>query len=276
MLRRSTRDRLVTAAVRAAGEPDGARSPPWITFISPPPDPAAAVRCRPPRRRVATSSAAARHLVARAHRWAVTDQPFADLDELLALAGLPGASRRRRPTPCCGRLVDVARHRRAGAADRAAAAAARGCWRSSGAAGAPTIDGSFEELIGAAWLAIHAYRTDAAAAAGRRQPRARRQLPGVHRAAAGGARRPRSSSIRTPSTRRRPCRAVVVRGAGDAAGARPGRRGSTRQRPRPRPRPAALSARRPASPPSARSRPAPIRNHRDRTAARLRACALVA
>ena len=95
------------------------------------------------------------HLVARARRWGVTDEPFADLQELLVLAGfgLPPSA----PTnEVLGRLVEVAHDDEL--AERVVlerllpgllAIVRR----------RPALDahGSLEELIGAACLAIHAY-----------------------------------------------------------------------------------------------------------------------
>jgi hypothetical protein len=95
--------------------------------------------------------------VARARSWRVTDEPFGDLDELLLLLGYHTAH-----TPACNerllRVVEIGRW------DELAArvvlqrvlpgllAVIRRRRRSH--------DGSFEELVGAAWLAIRACRTD--------------------------------------------------------------------------------------------------------------------
>ena len=95
--------------------------------------------------------------VARARSWRVADEPFEDLDELLLLLGYRAAH-----TPVCNerllRVVEIGRF------DDLAArvvlqrvlpgllAVIRGRRRSH--------DGSFEELVGAAWLAIRACRTD--------------------------------------------------------------------------------------------------------------------
>jgi len=93
----------------------------------------------------------------RARQWDVTDQPFDDLDQLLVLAG-----HRVTPTPATdavlGALVEVGR------SDELATrvvlqrmlpgllAIVRKRRR------VDAIDGSFEELLGAAWLVIRAYR----------------------------------------------------------------------------------------------------------------------
>ena len=200
-------------------------------------------------------------------------QPFSDLGELLVLAGF---GRRRQPRPtrscgasstsptttswpsgsCCERLLPgllaivrkrppVRSARVAGGADR------RGLPRH------PRL------------------RHGTAAASGRRQPRARRRLPGVHRAAAaavgvGGVHR--SPRPRRDAGRRRDVRR---RGAGPAAGRGaelPGidqcdldlfrallRHGS----------PSIVAAERKVTTRT-------IRNHRDRTAARIRQVALAA
>ena len=94
-------------------------------------------------------------VVARARAWGVTNSPFADLDELLALAG-HGTARSPEANAVLGRLVDVAR------VDELASRVVvqrllpglLAIVRRRGA------DGGFEELIGAAWLAIRSYRTD--------------------------------------------------------------------------------------------------------------------
>ncbi|MGH9272387.1 MAG: hypothetical protein ACRDZ2_14055 [Ilumatobacteraceae bacterium] len=99
-------------------------------------------------------------LVERARRWQVTDDRFDDLDGLLGLAGhhvdaSPAADH------VLGRLVGIARH------DELAArvvlqrmmpgllAVVRRRHR------ADDVDSSFEQLIGAAWLVIQAYQPDA-------------------------------------------------------------------------------------------------------------------
>jgi hypothetical protein len=94
-------------------------------------------------------------VVARARSWGVTTAPFADLDELLGLAGHRTA-RTPEANAVLGRLVDVAR------VDELASRLVLqrllpgllAIVRRRGP------DGGFEELIGAAWLAIRAYRTD--------------------------------------------------------------------------------------------------------------------
>lgn len=92
-----------------------------------------------------------------ARRWQVTDQPFDDLDELLVLAGHRVAPTRAADA-VLGALVEIGRD------DELATRvvlqrilpgllAIVRKWRRI-----DTIDGSFEELLGAAWLVIHAYR----------------------------------------------------------------------------------------------------------------------
>ena len=94
-------------------------------------------------------------VVARARSWGVTNVPFADLDQLLALAG-HGTARTPEANAVLGRLVDVAR------VDELASRVVvqrllpglLAIVRRRGP------NGGFEELIGAAWLAIRSYRTD--------------------------------------------------------------------------------------------------------------------
>jgi hypothetical protein len=94
-------------------------------------------------------------VVARARSWGVTSVPFADLDELLALAG-HGTARTPEANAVLGRLVDAAR------VDELASRVVvqrllpglLAIVRRSGP------NGGFEELLGAAWLAIRSYRTD--------------------------------------------------------------------------------------------------------------------
>jgi DNA-directed RNA polymerase specialized sigma24 family protein len=93
--------------------------------------------------------------VTRARAWGVTDRPFADLDELLALAGHHTA-RTAEANAVLGRLVEAAH------ADELASRIVLqrllpgllAIVRRRGP------DGQFEELIGAAWLAIRSYRTE--------------------------------------------------------------------------------------------------------------------
>ena len=94
-------------------------------------------------------------VVARARSWGVTGRPFADLDGLLALAG-HGTARTPEANDVLGRLVDAAR-----VDDLASRVVLQrllpgllAMVRRRG------HDGAFEELIGAAWLAIRSYRTD--------------------------------------------------------------------------------------------------------------------
>ena len=98
------------------------------------------------------------HLVARARRWSVTDQPFDDLDVLLTLAG-----HLAEPTAAAddvlGRLVGVAR-----TDDLASRIVLQrllpGLLAIVRRRQSADIDGSFEQLIGATWLVIHAYQPD--------------------------------------------------------------------------------------------------------------------
>jgi hypothetical protein len=95
------------------------------------------------------------HIVARARSWRATSTPFADLGELLALAGHRTA-RTREANAVLGRLVDAAR------TDELASRvviqrllpALLAIVRRRGSRN------GLEELIGAAWLAIRSYRTD--------------------------------------------------------------------------------------------------------------------
>ena len=122
------------------------------------------------------------------------------------------------------RLVDVGPSRRAGGAGRAAAHPARAARRVARrrAARRPT---AFEDARRCGVDDDPRRPQPARTRAGRRQPRPRRRLPGVHRAAAGGGRRPRSPSIRGRSTRTPAVDADrAVRGAGHAARRRPRRR----------------------------------------------------
>jgi hypothetical protein len=94
-------------------------------------------------------------VVARARRWGVTDRPFADLDGLLALAG-HGTARTPEANEVLGRLVDAA---------RVDELASRVVLQRLLPGLLATVrrrghDGAFEELFGAAWLAIRSYRTD--------------------------------------------------------------------------------------------------------------------
>ena len=94
-------------------------------------------------------------VVARARSWRVTDRVFADLDELLALAG-HRTERTAEANAVLGRLVD------AGRVDQLASRVVLqrllpgllAIVRRRGP------EGELEELIGAAWLAIRTYRTD--------------------------------------------------------------------------------------------------------------------
>jgi DNA-directed RNA polymerase specialized sigma24 family protein len=94
-------------------------------------------------------------VVARARAWGVTERPFVDLDGLLALAG-HGTARTPEANAVLGRLVDIAR------GDELASRVVLqrllpgllAVVRRRGA------DGAFEELIGAAWLAVRTYPTD--------------------------------------------------------------------------------------------------------------------
>jgi DNA-directed RNA polymerase specialized sigma24 family protein len=124
-------------------------------------------RPRRPKRRTRTRRLSARldrewellrsrtRAVARARSWGVTDRVFADLDELLALAG-HGTERTAEANAVLGRLVD------AGRVDQLASRVVLqrllpGLLATVRRRGP---DGELEELIGAAWLAIRAYRTD--------------------------------------------------------------------------------------------------------------------
>ena len=96
--------------------------------------------------------------MARARSWGVTDRPFADLDELLTLAGYR-RRRRRLANDVLARLVAVARHDDLADADRAAppapgllaAARRHRAWDDD--------EAGLEELIGAVWLTIVSCRT---------------------------------------------------------------------------------------------------------------------
>ncbi len=98
------------------------------------------------------------HLVERARRWSVTDQSFDDLDALLTLAG-----HLVEPTAAAdgvlGRLVGVAR-----TDDLASRIVLQrllpGLLAIVRRRQSPDVDGSFEQLIGATWLVIHAYQPD--------------------------------------------------------------------------------------------------------------------
>jgi hypothetical protein len=94
-------------------------------------------------------------VVTRARSWRVTDRPFADLDELLALAGHRTA-RTVEANAVLGRLVDVGR------VDELASRVVlqRLLPGLLAIVRRRRPDGEFEELIGAAWLAIRSYRTD--------------------------------------------------------------------------------------------------------------------
>ena len=94
-------------------------------------------------------------MVARARSWRVTDRLFADLDELLALAG-HRTDRTAEANAVLGRLIE------AGRVDELASRVVLqrllpGLLATVRRRGP---DGELEELIGAAWLAIRAYRTD--------------------------------------------------------------------------------------------------------------------
>ena len=217
----------------------------------PPPSPPPARRPRPLRCPPASTASGTllrsrARVVARARSWGVTSRPFADLDELLALAG-HGTARTPRPTPCS----DGSSTSPASTSWRPGwwcSDSSRDCWRSSGGVG-PTA--SFEELIGAAWLAIRAYRTD------RRPERIAANL--VHDAAyaafiapqaaalgVGGRDRPAAVRGHARRGRRR-----LVRGA-----RHPARRGPRGRAARPRTSNSCATscgwARRRSSPPSAR------------------------
>lgn len=100
------------------------------------------LRCRP-------------HLIARARTWDVTSAPFSDLAELLALAGHRTA-RTPEANAVLGRLVEVAREDDLASrlvVQRLLPALLAIVRRRRSRTG-------LEELIGAAWLAIRAYRTD--------------------------------------------------------------------------------------------------------------------
>ena len=97
-------------------------------------------------------------VVAEARRWGVTDQPFANLDELLVLAGY-GMAPSAPANDVLRRLVDVAHH------DELAARVVLqrlmpGLLAIVRRRRDADADGSFEELVGAACLAIHAYCTE--------------------------------------------------------------------------------------------------------------------
>ena len=131
-----------------------------------------------------------------------------------------------------------------------------GCWPSS-ASGRRRRRARVARGAGRRGLAGHpCLRHGAAAAAGRRQPRARRQLPGVHRAAAAavGVRGVhRSPRPRRDAGRRR---GVLRRGAGPAAGRGPSCRVSISAISTCSARWSVTGLRR-SSPPNARSRRAP-------------------
>jgi hypothetical protein len=93
--------------------------------------------------------------VARARAWRVTDRVFADLDELLALAG-HRTERTAEANAVLGRLVD------AGRVDQLASRVVlqRMLPGLLAAVRRQGPDGDLDELIGAAWLAIRSYRTD--------------------------------------------------------------------------------------------------------------------
>jgi hypothetical protein len=99
-----------------------------------------------------------RPLLERARRWRATDQHFDDLEELLVLAG-----HHVEPTAAAdavlGRLVWAAR------SDHLAARVVLqrmlpGLLAIVRRRRSADVDGSFEQLLGAAWLVIHAYRPD--------------------------------------------------------------------------------------------------------------------
>jgi hypothetical protein len=94
-------------------------------------------------------------VVARARTWGVTSRPFADLDELLALAG-HRTPRTAEANAVLGRLVAAAR------SDELASRVVvqRLLPGLLAVARRRTSSGGFEELIGAAWLAIRAYHPD--------------------------------------------------------------------------------------------------------------------
>jgi hypothetical protein len=99
-----------------------------------------------------------RRLVDRANGWRVTEQPFDDLDALLTIAG-----HRVEPTAAAndvlGQLVRIARH------DELAARVVLqrmlpGLLATVRRRQSLDVDGSFEQLLGAAWLVIHAYQPE--------------------------------------------------------------------------------------------------------------------
>jgi hypothetical protein len=95
------------------------------------------------------------HVVARARSWRVTDAPFTDLGELLALAGHRTA-RTPEANAVLARLVDAARTDELASRvviQRLLPALLAIVRRRASRNG-------LEELIGAAWLAIRTYRTD--------------------------------------------------------------------------------------------------------------------
>ena len=138
----------------------------------------------------------------RARSWGVTDVAFADLDGLLRLAGF-GAASTAAGNEVLRRLARLGRHDELAA--RVVLQRVLPGLLATVARRRRSPDGAFEELVGAAWVTIRASRTAVGPRAGRRQHRARRRVPGVHGARSGGARRARSPSIRTRSTRRRRC-----------------------------------------------------------------------
>ena len=98
-------------------------------------------------------------LVARARAWAVTDVPFDDLDELLALAGYRVQSTPAR-NDVLARLVAIARRDELAARivmQRVLPGLLAIVRRRREPGG---THGAFEELIGAAWLAIRSCRAD--------------------------------------------------------------------------------------------------------------------
>ena len=208
-----------------------------------------------------------RDVVAAARRWGVTARPFADLDELLRLAGYQVAGTAERNEVLL-RLVAVAK-----SDDLAARVVLQRimpgllAWSAGGRS--HQADEAFEELIGAVWMAIRCCPVERRQAARRRQPRPRRRLPGVHGADApavgdGGVGRP-AGARRDPGDDGR----QRVRGARRARRRRTlGGDGEQRPRPRPRPRPGRLT--RACSPAQRKVTPRTIRNHRDRVTRQLR------
>lgn len=105
----------------------------------------ARIRSRPP-------------LVARARAWGVTDVPFDDLDELLELAGYRVENTLER-NDVLVRLVEIA-HTDELASRIVLQRVLPGLLAIVRRRRQPGSWGSFEELIGAAWLAIRSCRTD--------------------------------------------------------------------------------------------------------------------